>query len=129
MIDGPAGAQAIFRVPNDANFLVSQAALLAGTGGVAPGDVLFFTEKPDNDAHFNFSSLLVNGVAFWDLGTFSGEASFDNVQGCTQLIGDKLNLSNVRLTRCAFVVPEPGATALGAAACAALAGLAARRRR
>lgn len=129
VIDGPPGARAIFRVPNDANFLISQAALLVGIGGLAPGDVLFFTEKPDNDAHFNFSSALLNGVAFWDLGTTSGEASFDNVQGCTQVIGQKLNLSNVRLTRCAFAVPEPGGAALGAAACGAVGLLAARRRR
>jgi hypothetical protein len=131
VIDGPPGSAAIFRIPDDANFLVSQAAILLGTGGIAPGDVLFHTDKPDNDAHFNFSSALVNGVAFWDLGTTSGEASFDNVQGCTQVIGDKLNLSNARLTRCAFVlsVPEPGVAGLGLAAGAALALLAARRRR
>lgn len=130
VIDGPAGAQAIFRIPNDANFLISQAALLLGTGGIEPGAVLFFTEKPDNNAHFDFSSALVNGVAFWDLGTFSGETSFDNVQGCTQVIGDKLSLSDVRLTRCAFIAaPEPGAATLGLATGAALAGLAARRRR
>jgi hypothetical protein len=129
VIDGPPGSSAIFRIPDDANFLVSQAAILLGTGGIAPGSVLFYTDKPDNDAHFSFSSALVNGVAFWDLGGTSGEAAFSNVQGCTQVIGDKLNLSDVRLTRCAFAAPEPGAAALGAGACAALGLLAARRAR
>jgi len=108
VIDGPADARAIFRVPDAANFLVSQAAILLGDGGIEPGSVLFYTDKPDNNAHFSFSSAVVNGVAFWDLGDASGEVAFNNVQGCTQLIGDKLNLNDLRLTRCAFVaVPEP----------------------
>jgi hypothetical protein len=108
VIDGPGGASAIFRVPDNANFLVSQAAILLGEGGIEPGSVLFFTDKPDNNAHFSFSNAVVNGVAFWDLGDTSGEVAFGNVQGCTQVIGQKLNLNNVRLTRCAFsAVPEP----------------------
>jgi hypothetical protein len=108
VIDGPADARAIFRIPDAANFLVSQATILLGDGGIEPGSVLFYTDKPDNDAHFSFSNAVVNGVAFWDLGDASGEVAFDNVQGCTQVIGDKLNLNDVRLTRCAFVdVPEP----------------------
>lgn len=46
------------------------------------------------------------------------------------MIGDKLNLSNVRLTRCAFIpAPEPGAAALGATACLSLALAAFRRRK
>jgi len=100
VIDGPPGSAAIFRVPDAANFLISQGALLLGSGGIALGDVLFYTDKPDNDSHFSFSSALVNGVAFWDLGGTSGEVAFNNVQGCTQVVGDKLNLNDVRLTRC-----------------------------
>jgi hypothetical protein len=127
VIDGPPGATAIFRVPDDANFLVSQSAIVIGDGGIAPGSVLFHSDRPDDDTHFSFSSAVVNGVAFWDLGDSGGETAFSNVQGCTQVIGDKLNLSDVRLTRCSFAVPEPGAVALGAAAVGALAGLARRR--
>lgn len=127
VIDGPPGARAIFRVPDDANFLISQAALLLGTGGIAPGDVLFFSQRPDDDSHFDFSSALVNGVAFWDLGDAGGEVGFSNVQGCTQVIGDKLNLSNVRLTRCAFLLEVPEPAGASVAALAALALLARRR--
>lgn len=129
VIDGPPSAVAIFRVPDAANFLVSQAALLLGNGGIQPGNVLFFSEKPDTNAHFSFSNAVVNGIAFWDLGGSAGEVAFDNVQGCTQVIGDKLNLNDVRLTRCAFLsVPEPDATALGLGALAAVAWLARPRR-
>jgi hypothetical protein len=125
VIDGPAGAVAIFRVPDAANFLVSQAALLLGNGGIQPGSVLFFSEKPDTNAHFSFSNAVVNGIAFWDLGGSAGEVAFNDVQGCTQVIGDKLNLNDVRLTRCAFLtVPEPDAAALGFAALAAVTWLA-----
>jgi hypothetical protein len=128
VIDGPANARAIFRIPDAANFLVSQAAILLGDGGIEPGSVLFYTDKPDNDAHFSFSNAVVNGVAFWDLGDASGEVAFNNVQGCTQVIGDKLNLNDVRLTRCAFVeAPEPARPLLLATA-AVMWGLGIRRR-
>jgi hypothetical protein len=117
VIDGPADARAIFRVPDAANFLVSQAAILLGDGGIELGNVLFYTDKPDNDAHFSFSNAVLNGVAFWDFGNSSGEVAFNNVQGCTQVIGDKLNLNDVRLTRCPFVdVPEPSGPVLLATA-------------
>jgi len=130
VIDGPAGARAIFRIPDAANFLVSQAAILLGDGGVEPGSVLFYTDKPDNDAHFSFSNAVVNGVAFWDLGDASGEVAFNNVQGCTQVIGDKLNLNDVRLTRCAFVdAPEPSGPLMLMTAASVMWGLAMRRGR
>jgi hypothetical protein len=34
-----------------------------------------------------------------------GEISLNNVQGCTQIAADKINLNNIRLVNCAFVVP------------------------
>jgi hypothetical protein len=131
VIDGPPGATAVFRVPDEANFLVSQAALLLGDGGLAPGSVLFYTDRPDTNAHFSFSNAVVNGIAFWDLGDAAGEVAFSNVQGCTQVVGDKLNLSDVRLTRCAaaILVPEPGGAALAAIAIGAVGALGARRAR
>lgn len=116
IIDGPAGAQAIFRVPDTANFLVSNANILVGTGGIGLDDILFYSDRPDSNAHFDFSNSVVNGVAFWSLGASGGEIGFDDVQGCTQLVADKINLSDVRLSRCAFApgapVPEPSSIIL-----------------
>jgi hypothetical protein len=51
------------------------------------------------------------------------------VHGCTQVIGDKLSLSDVRLTRCAFTAPELGEGALAAAVAATLGGIVALRGR
>jgi hypothetical protein len=124
VIDGPAGAFAVFRVPDDANMLISQANILAGDGGIGLTSIVFYSDRPDNDTHFGFSKTVINGIAFWDLGPFLGNTidnfgggiSIDNAQGCTQLIADKVSLQDVRFTRCAAVVPEPntfGLTAIG----------------
>ncbi len=103
LIDGPADAFAIFRIPDDANFLVSQSNLVVGDGGIGLNNVLFFTDKQDNNAHISIDDAIVNGVAFWDVGNAGGEIQFDNVQGCTQVVADKINLNDVRLNNCAFV--------------------------
>ena len=43
------------------------------------------------------------------IGLTGGEVTFNNVQGCTQAVGDKINLNDVRLNNCgAMIVPEPG---------------------
>ena len=72
---------------------------------------MFFSDKNDNDTHFSLSNVVVNGVAFWDLSNYvdPSEISFNNVQGCTQAVGNKLNTGqDVRLTRCGYAaVPEP----------------------
>ena len=129
VFDGPSDAFAIVRVPDDANFNVSQSAILVGDGGIGLNNVLFFSDKADTDAHFNFNNLLVNGVAFWDLAMTGSESVWNNVQGCTQVVGDKVNLNDVRLTNCAYVgaqVPEPSTLLL---LFTGLAGLAAWRRK
>ncbi len=128
VFDGPADAFAIVRVPDDANFNVTQSAILVGDGGIGLNNVLFFTDKPDNNAHFNFDSLLVNGVAFWDLSMAGGESLWNNVQGCTQIVGDKINLNDVRLMKCGFNVPEPTSFALRGVGLASLAIVSSYRR-
>jgi len=104
VVDGPPGAVAIFRVNDDANFKISNGNILVGDGGIGLNSVLFVSLKPDNATHFDFSNTVLNGVAFWDLGTLGSEISVDNGQGCTQFIGDKIVLQNVRVGRCAFTV-------------------------
>ena len=116
VIDGPADSSVIFRVEDDANMIVSQSALLVSDSGIGLDDVLFFSDKNDNDAHFNLSNVVVNGVAFWDLSMFTdpSEIVFNNVQGCTQVVGNKVNAGqDVRLTNCGFApIPEPGTLVL-----------------
>lgn len=124
VIDGPAGAKAVFRVPDDANFLISNGNILVGNGGLGLNSVLFFSDKEDNNQHFNFNNTILNGVAFWTLGAAGGEIVINNGQGCTQLIADKINLNDVRFGRCSFEIPAPGAGGM-----LALAGLVAARRR
>jgi MYXO-CTERM domain-containing protein len=128
VFDGPSGAFAIVRVPDDANFNVSQSAILVGDDGIGLNNVLFYSDKPDTDAHFNFDSLLVNGVAFWDLAMTGSESVWNNVQGCTQSVGDKINLNDVRLTNCAFAIPEPASSSLLGLGLAGLAAVASYRR-
>ncbi|MBW2418697.1 MAG: PEP-CTERM sorting domain-containing protein [Deltaproteobacteria bacterium] len=113
LIDGPADAFAIFRIPDEANFLVSQANIVVGNSGIGLHNVLFYTDKPDNNQHINVNDAIINGVAFWDLNMDGGEITFNNVQGCTQLVADKINLNDVRLNNCAAgAVPEPGTASL-----------------
>ena len=128
VFDGPAGAFAIVRVPSDANFNVVQSAILIGDGGIGLNNVLFFSDKPDSNAHFNFNSLLVNGVAFWDLSMAGGESSWNDVQGCTQIVCDKINLNDVRLMTCAFNVPESASFSLLGIGLASLAVMSSYRR-
>jgi len=101
VIDGPSNAFAIFRIPDDANFIISQANILIGNSGIGLNNVVFYTDRPDNNSHYNFDNTIINGIAFWSLGQQGGEININDAQGCTQLIADKVNLNDVRFNRCA----------------------------
>ena len=111
LFDGPEGSFAIIRVPDEANFLVTQSNIIVGNGGIGLNNVLFFTDKDDNNQHFNFNDTILNGVAFWDLSD-EGEIHLSNAQGCTQLVASKIDTNDVRLNGCATAVPEPNTALL-----------------
>jgi len=100
IIDGPEGSFAIIRIPDQVNFLISNGNVLVGDGGMGLNNVIFYSENVVNNVHFNFDNTILNGVVFWTLET-AGEININNAQGCTQLIADKINLNDVRFTRCA----------------------------
>jgi hypothetical protein len=126
VIDGPAGAVFIFRLPDDGsgttnqNMLVANANILVGDGGIGLNSVLFYSNRPESGTHFSFSNTVLNGVAFWTLANEGGEINVSNGQGCTQFVSDKITLNDVRFARCAFV-PEPRGTGLVAVGLAAVA--------
>ena len=129
MFDGFADSFAVFRVPDAANFLVSSASILVGTGGVGLNNVFFYPDTPDNDAHFAPGNSVVNGVACRTVGYLGGEIDFRSARACPQLIADRINPGDVRLNRCApGQVPEPSVEWLAAPALAGP-GLARRRAR
>lgn len=123
VIDGPAGATVIFRLPGLDNMLISDANVLMGNGGIEPSNILFYTDQNEADTHFSFSNTILNGVAFWSLSDAGGVIDISNAQGCTQLVADVVDLDDVRFNRCAFI-PEPATVAL-----VSVAGLALLRRR
>jgi len=102
VIDGPANSFAIIRIPDDANFIISNGNVLVGDGGIGLNNVVFYSDRPDNNAHFNFDNTILHGVAFWSLDEQGGEININNGQGCTQLIADKITLNDVRFFRCDF---------------------------
>ena len=134
IIDGLEDSFGIFRTNSfdDINFLIENSNIFAGDGLADLNSLLFFTNAQDNDQHFSFNNSIVNGVAFWSLGMSGGEIVMNDVQGCTQLVADKINLNDVRLSRCAFDPPmevaEPASLTLFGFGLAAL-GLIARRRK
>jgi PEP-CTERM motif len=109
VINGPAGAFVIFRLPDNNNMLISNSNVLAGNGGIGENAILFYTDQNQNDTNFNFNNTIINGAAFWALGP--GTISINDAQGCTQLIADSMTLNDVRFDRCAFI-PEPSTAAL-----------------
>jgi len=107
IINGPPGSFAIFRVPDDVNFKISNGNIVVGMG-MGLNNVIFYSDREDSAQHFNFNNAILNGVAFWTLAETGGEINISNAQGCTQLIADKINLNNVRFTRCAPDKMETG---------------------
>ena len=108
MVGGPADAKVVFLLQDQGqNFLFTNASVTKGQGGIGSDAILFAMLNGGNGTNFGFSKVILNGAAFWDLSLDGGEISMDNVQGCTQLVGDKIGLQNVQLGRCSFV-PEPG---------------------
>ena len=67
VIQGGENDFAIIRIPDDANFLVSNSNILIGDGGIGLNNVVFYTDREDNASHFGFSNTVINGVAFWSL--------------------------------------------------------------
>ena len=118
--DNPDDTFVIFRLKEE-NMSIANSNVLAGNN-IGLNNVLFFSEKPDNNEHFNISNSVINGAAFWTTAQTGGEINVNNSQGCTQLVADKINLNDVRYNRCSFStklykeftyepkvrVPEPG---------------------
>ncbi len=131
VVDGPSDSRVVFVLTDQAqNFLFTNASITIGMNGIGTDAVLFAMLNGGNDSNFDFSKVIVNGAAFWDLSLDGGEITMNNVQGCGQWAGDHLNFNDVQLSRCSFsgtAVPEPGFLVLGALA-AAWAGLGRGRR-
>ena len=109
VIDGPPDSSAIFVLKKQSNdFLISNASITIGQSGIGTNAVLFAMLDGGNGSNFNFSKVIVNGAAFWDLSEDGGQINMDNVQGCGQYVGDHLNFNNVQLSLCGVGVPEPG---------------------
>lgn len=130
VIDGPANAFAIFRLPSDQNFLIANSTLGVGPGGIGTNNVLFYADGSERKT--DASNATIDGIAFWDLGLSNGEILFSNVTGCSQVVADKVDFSNVQLSNCGVrfstfstAVPEMNTMLLVAIG---LAGLAMRRR-
>jgi hypothetical protein len=121
VVNGPPGSFLVVRVPQGVNMLTSNSWIGIGSGGIGTNNVLFFTAQNNNNAHFNFSNTVFNGVSFWDLstGTFGAgsDLSLSNGQGCAQFVSEQIVMNNVRLNNCGFTatvssVPEPATMTL-----------------
>ncbi len=67
VVDGPADAIAIFRVPDTANFLCSHCNMVVGDGGIGLGNVIFASlNTTAGQGTFSIDNMIVNGIAFWD---------------------------------------------------------------
>ena len=116
VIDGPADAFAIFRLPGLDDMLLSQANILVGDGGIGLNNVMFYTDQEESGTHFSLQNSIINGVAFYSLSDEGGTINIDNAQGCTQLVADIINLNDVRFIRSSFIpAPSSGLVILAGA--------------
>ena len=132
VIDGPDDSSVIFRTNefDNIDFIVTQANILAGLGLGDLNSVLFYADGTDKQEYFFLNQSVVNGVAFWSLGMGGGEIHFNDVQGCTQLVADKIQLDGVRLSRCGYgELPEPSSLTMTVSGFAMLGIFALYRRR
>ena len=131
IFQGDANDYAVVLVNEGSNFLTSKGNLVIGDGGIGTNNVVIISQNQGTDANFGLSNTYINGVALWDVGNdLQNNISLDNVIGCTQLVGDDVDIQDVRLQRCAFdtsVIPIPPALALFPSALAVLGWM--RRRR
>ena len=120
VIDGTSDTSVVFVFDTAGkNFKVSNGNILAGTGGIGLDSILFvaFDDTGYSGTKFDFSNSILNGAAFWDLSGQNNIIGLNNVGGCSQFVGDRVdNINNVRLTNCGFgsvgSVPEPTTLAL-----------------
>jgi hypothetical protein len=110
IFQGGADAFAIVLVDDAQAFKTSQGNLVIGDQGIGLNNVLIVATGSNQ---FDISNTTINGVALWDLSSDNfSNLSVDNMSGCTQLVGNDVDIQNVRLSTCGFdvsVIPIPGA--------------------
>lgn len=111
IINGGSDAFAIFRVRNNRSFLISNSNIVRTNAGIGANNILFWSPVANNTSAFSFSNAFLDSASFWSTGSGGGIKS-QNVRGCTQYVGDKLELSDNRLDNCGFsfepeVIPTP----------------------
>jgi hypothetical protein len=110
IFQGAADAFALVLVDDAQLFKTSQGNLVIGDQGIGLNNVLIVATGSNQ---FDISNTTINGVALWDLSSDNfSNLSVDNMSGCTQLVGNDVDIQNVRLSTCGFdvsVIPIPGA--------------------
>ena len=113
IFQGASDAFAVVLVDEGSNFLTSNGNLVIGNGGIGLNNVVIVSTTGGSSANFGLSNTYINGVALWDLGgNTENNMSLDNVIGCTQLIGDDVDIQtfdcpDALLTQRLFPFPRP----------------------